>query len=108
MAITSTQKNFDTVPRYASGAYLDDAGSPAAFTVTLGFSPKYIRVVNLTDRDEWEWFDGMTSGHALKRVAAGTGTAETSNCISVDTSAGTFTLGSGIVEQNKQFYWLAM
>lgn len=108
MAITSSQKNGDMVLRHATGAYLDDAGSPAAFTITLGFTPRYFIIVNATDRDQWEYFDGMASGYAYKRVAAGTGTLETSNCITVDASAGTVTIGSGIVEQNKQFYWRAM
>lgn len=54
----------------------------ADFTITLGFEPKYIRVVNLTDRVEAEYFVDSnldaTSGnvYALKTVAAGTRTYE--------------------------------
>ena len=49
----------------------------ANFTITTGFAPKYIKVVNLTDRTEGEyWVDSnldATSGNVLglKTVAAG-------------------------------------
>ena len=54
----------------------------ADFTITTGFAPKYIRVINLTDRVEAEYFVDSnldaTSGNvfALKTVAAGTRTYE--------------------------------
>lgn len=54
----------------------------ADFTITLGFAPKYIRVINLTDRIEAEYFVDSnldaTSGnvYALKTVANGTRTYE--------------------------------
>lgn len=54
----------------------------ADFTITLGFAPKYIRVINLTDRVEAEYFvdsnlDSTSSNvFALKTVAAGTRTYE--------------------------------
>jgi len=68
MAITSTQKNSEGILRYATGSYLDDAASPADATITLGFTPKYVRWINVTDRDEWEWFDGADDGTTLKTV----------------------------------------
>jgi hypothetical protein len=49
----------------------------ADFTITLGFAPKYIRVVNLTDRVEAEYWvdsnlDSVSSNvYGLKSVAAG-------------------------------------
>lgn len=51
----------------------------ANFTITLGFAPKYIKVVNLTDRVQAEYFvnsalDAGNNGKGLLRVAAGTTT----------------------------------
>lgn len=43
----------------------------------IGFKPKYIKVVNITDRIQIEWFEGMTSAQALLTVAAGTRTLDT-------------------------------
>lgn len=53
-------------------------GTPVGFDVVLGFKPKYVRIVNLSERIELEWFEGMTNAHALKTVAAGTRTHITS------------------------------
>jgi hypothetical protein len=52
--------------------------SAADFTITLGFKPKYLRVINLEDRIEAEWFgdanlDSTSSNlYALKTIADGT------------------------------------
>ena len=41
-------------------------GTGAAVTVSLGFTPDYIKVVNVTDGDDiWEWYSGMTAAHAI-------------------------------------------
>ena len=45
----------------------------------VGFTPRYIRVWNVTDRVSIEWFEGMAANTALKTAAAGTQTLETSN-----------------------------
>ena len=46
---------------------------------TLGFTPRYIRYQNITDRISVEWFEGMTADTCLKTAAAGTVTIETTN-----------------------------
>lgn len=57
-------------------------GTGAALNVrTVGFRPRYVRVVNITSRDEIEWFEGMADAAGVKRVAAGTGTLLTSKGI---------------------------
>src|SRR5690606_11933254 len=40
--------------------------------VTTGFLPRYIKLVNLTERITFEWYRGMAATHTLKTVAAGT------------------------------------
>lgn len=86
--------------------HLDDAASPAAVTLYPGFRPRYVRVMNHTDRIQYEWFDGMAEGDYLKTVAAGTRTAETDDVIVVEKDAGSrasITLAASIVLQNKQY-----
>jgi len=46
---------------------------------TLGFTPRYVRFQNITDRIAVEWFEGMTADTCLKTAAAGTMTIETTN-----------------------------
>ncbi len=90
MAQTITVSDPVAAPKMATGRYLD-TGTVAAYEFTLGFQPRYVRVVNNTSRDQLEWFEGMTDGHAIKTVAAGTRTAITSNGITVSENG--FTLG---------------
>lgn len=44
--------------------------------IQCGFTPRYVRWVNITDRIQGEWFDGMAADSCLKQVAAGTATLE--------------------------------
>jgi len=107
MAITQSKTYDSGIVQRAQGRYLDDAGTPGAMAITLGFTPRYVRVINLTDRIEFEWFEGMTATHALKTVAAGTRTLETSGGITVSSTAQNFSLAAAAVLQNKQYSWVA-
>lgn len=46
---------------------------------SVGFTPRYVRFQNITDRISVEWFEGMTADTCLKTAAAGTKTIETTN-----------------------------
>ena len=105
MARVEVNRPEDGLYRMASGSVLDDAATPDAASIHLGFKPKYIRVVNVTDRIENEWFEGMTSAHALRTVAAGTRTLETSGGPTLADDGKT--IGFAVV-QNKQYQWYAM
>ena len=102
MAITATTTPAAERIQMASGSYMDDAGSPAAATIQLGFTPRYVRVEDQTNRILLEWYEGMTDGHAIKTVAAGTRTAETSGGITVNERSMSFP-----VTQNAQYRWVA-
>lgn len=98
MAITATQANGVENTRLATINHLDDAGSPAAASYKLGFRPRYVKVENATDRILLEWYEGMTSTHAVKTVAAGTRTLETTGGVTVSGD----TIGFAVT-QNKQY-----
>lgn len=104
MPITSSQKNGNFINRKPSGAWLDSAASPAAAVITLGFNPVYFCWLDATDRIQYEWFDGMAAGTTLKRVAAGTGTLDTTD-VAISVANGVVTIGAAAVLQNKQYYW---
>lgn len=96
-------------------------------TLTLGFVPKYFKIINVTDRVMQEWFEGMNSGDYLETVAAGTRTLETDDKVvvairtgtggsvsqhggSADTTASgvvTVTVDSGIMTDNDTVVWVA-
>jgi hypothetical protein len=111
MTITAIQKDGRNLEPLSSGSYFDDAASPAAASITLGYVPRYFRWVNVTDRIEWEWFDGAANGTTLKTVAAGTRTLDTADVAisvsSVNQSSGTVTIAAAAILQNKQYRWQA-
>lgn len=79
---TRTSSTRQDYPGTARGSVVYDATSITATDSTrieTGFKPKYVRWVNLTDRVEVEWFEGMTANTCLKTAAAGTRTLETTN-----------------------------
>jgi len=109
MAVTSSQsKNPASVVQIAHGRYLDDAATPAAATITLGFLPRYFEWLNDTDRIGWAWYEGMADGTTLKSAAAGTRTLDTSDAaITVNDTALTVTIAAAVILQNKQYSWRA-
>lgn len=104
---TNTQSNAIGIVNRAVGKVVADAGVAIAETFTLGFTPRHIRVINLTDRVSYEWFAGMTSPGALKTAAAGTQTLETTEGITVDATANTFSVPAAIMIASKTFAWIA-
>ena len=62
----------------ASGSFTGDG---TICYVTLGFKPRYVKLVNLTDRITNEFFGDMAATHTLKTVAAGTVTDDTASAI---------------------------
>lgn len=114
MAITQSQQSPSTNgAQFASGSYFDDAASPAAATITIGFKPRYVCVDNVTDRIKIEWYQGMseTSSTCVKTAAAGTRTLETTNG-GVAITGTTFTISNNatlaVLVQNKQLRWYAL
>lgn len=106
MAITQSQVDSDGVVRRTAGSYLDDAGTPAAATITLGYTPVYFAWHNVTDRISYEWFLGAAAGTTLKTVAAGTRTLDTAD-VAISVSGGVVTIGAAAILQNKQYRWVA-
>lgn len=108
MAITSTQSKAPaSVNNVAVGRYIDD-GTVAAFNITTGFKPRYVKVLNNTSRDWIEWFEGMADASAHKTVAAGTGTSITTLGITPLSYGFTVGLDLDINVTNEQLSWLAI
>lgn len=71
---TPAQTVSDGVPKYASGSVTFDATAIVAtdyVTVTCGFTPRYIKWDNVTDRTLNEWYDGMAQDSAINTLATG-------------------------------------
>lgn len=78
---TGAAPKFDP-PMVKVGRKVFDATSITAadyVVIQVGFTPRYIRFENVTDRIATEWFEGMADDTCIKTAAAGTRTLETTN-----------------------------
>lgn len=110
MALTATQKNADkSLAQVATGRYLD-TGTAAAFTITTGFKPRYVKVVNLgaTGLATLEWFEGMADASALLEITDGTKSVDTTTGITVSDSGFTVGLNTDVNITNEQLSWMAI
>lgn len=79
---TRTKTDKQDAPGAAQGKVVFDATAIVATDSTridAGFRPSYVRWINLTDRVQIEWFDGMAANTCLKTGADGARTLETTN-----------------------------
>ena len=107
MSVTSTQSNTPgRAQQVAVGSYID-TGTAAAYVITVGFQPRYVRVENETDRNGMEWFEGMADAEAVRVVAAGTRTLITSRGITVSDKGFTVGADTKVNVQSKQISWIA-
>jgi hypothetical protein len=107
MAITQSQsKQPADVTNIVIGSYLDSAGTPEAMTITLGFTPRYVIVVNQTDATKVEKFEGMADAVTVKTAQNGAITAGADSAI-IFSSTG-FVYLKALTIQNKQYSWVAI
>ena len=109
MTITSTQSKAPaSVVNVATGRYLSTAAA-AAFNITLGFKPRYVRVLNNGSGDQYEWFEGMADAEALKTTAA-TSAISLITTLGITPLANGFTVGldEDVNVISEQLSWLAI
>lgn len=78
--------------------------------VDLGFKPRYIRWVNLTDRVGVEWMEGFGAAECLKTAATGARTLDTTSAAVVVDKTGFSILQDatlGAIAASKTCYWQA-
>jgi len=108
MAQTISTKTPLNVARIATGSYLD-TGTVAAYDFTdLGFTPRYVKVVNETDRTQIEWYEGMADSEGIVTVADGTRTLVTSEGIIPLVNGFTFGLDTDVNVASTQCSYIAL
>ncbi len=109
MAITNTLvRNTASVMHIAVGRYID-TGTVAAFTITTGFKPLYVKVQNLAATGSTsEWYSGMAAASAVKRITAGDMTVPTSNGITQLPNGFTVGLDTDLVVSSEQISWYCL
>lgn len=94
------------VSNLAVGSFTGDG---TICSVVCGFKPRYVKLINLTDRTTYEITLDMAAGKALKQVAAGTLTEDTAGILlkgSQDSYRG-FEVPAAINIAAKAFHYIA-
>jgi hypothetical protein len=76
---TKTYNPGQGTPAFAVGKDVIDATAITTtdyIEITVGFTPKYVKWENVTDRICGEWYEGMAADSCIKTAAAGTRTLE--------------------------------
>lgn len=116
MAVTSTQSMQPaSVANIAVGSYLD-TGTAAAISITTGFQPRYVKVVNVTAASTglvvMEWFEGMSDANGIKTYDEGTSETGVTliTTLGITPSATGFTIGldTDLNVTSEQLHWMAI
>lgn len=95
MTITATQYQTQGIVKRAQGSHFDDASTPGALTITLGFLPTYFQWVNETDRITEEKYEGQTDANVIHTAVDGVRTLNTSSLVVFASASGNRDGGSG-------------
>lgn len=107
MAVTQSQSNDAGPVQRAIGSYVD-SGTAAAFDITIGFKPRYVKVVNEDGDCYYEWFEGMADSEAMKMVTGGTYAKVTTHGIIPLTNGFTVGLDTDINVTDQVLSWIAL
>lgn len=104
MAISETATSISAgVVNFSTGQV--DPSDNGIITVTLGFKPRHVRVVNEDLVEVWEKFEGMAANATIKTVTAGTTTYDTNSGITF--TANGFTISAAAAGDGDNVLWAA-
>ena len=107
MAVTSTQSEHQ-VRNMAVGRYISSS-TAAAFKLTTGFKPRYVKVQNLNASGyaAMEWYEGMADASAVLTGIDGAISVITTLGITVAEDGFTVGLQDDVNVINEQLSWIA-
>lgn len=106
MATSTQSKAPASVNNMAVGRYINGA-TAAAFTITTGFKPRYVKVTNSDIAATLEWSEGMADDSALKNLAL-TGSFVTGRGITPTATGFTVGLDTDVNLIGDQLSWIAI
>lgn len=108
MATDTATSQDGGVSNLAVGSFTSDN---TAVDVTLGFKPRYVKVINYTDLLVWEWLDGFAATHTLLTTGS-TGVITDNTASQIVAKGGQdafrgFTLGATAAGNAKVIHYIA-
>lgn len=86
-----------SIANFANGAYTGDGSG--AIVMPVGFTPRYVKVIDITDVTQWEFIEGMPANNTLKTVGGAAGVP----AITVDTTGLIVTNGTQVTVTEVEF-----
>lgn len=94
--------------QYMAQGTVTVAAGGTAESVTCGFSPRYVRAINVNNRASYEHFDGMTDGTSIDMGNHDTTQVSVNAAGSITLTANGFTLGVDICDTTSDVVrWVA-
>ena len=85
------------------------ANPAAAVAVTLGFTPRYVRAININNLTSYEWFEGMAAGTSIDMANHADTQISLNAAGSITVSGNTVTFGLDICDTAADVVrWLAI
>lgn len=103
MAIATQTISHHQVRNDSIGRFTTDANTPVDTSFNVGYTPRYVRLINLTDGNQLEWFEGMAPDSAIATTAAGAASVITSNGITSNAAIGGFSVKAASLPASKTF-----
>lgn len=109
MATDAPTNQAQGIVNVATGSFTGDG---TITTVTLGFLPRRVELVNVTDRISQLWMEGMAATTTLNTDALGARTANTGSLVVPKGSAVTdtykgFSIAAAAAVSTKAYVWIA-
>lgn len=107
MATDTATSQAQGVVNFATGSF---TGAGAAVDVTCGFVPRRVHLINVTDRIQQIWQEGMAATTTLNIAANGDATADTGTLVEPTNSADAFRgfqIAAGAAVNAKAYVWSA-
>ncbi len=108
MATDTATSQAGGIANIAVGSF---TGAGEAVSVTTGFKPRYIKLINLTDRITQEWTADMAATHTLNTAADGTMTDNTGSLLvpkGFGDSYRGFEVAAAAAVNSKAYHYIAM
>lgn len=103
MAIATQTISHHQVRNDSIGRFTTDATGPVDTSFNIGYTPRYVRLINLTDGNQLEWFEGMAPDSAVSTTAAGASSVITTNGITANSTIAGFSVKAASLPASKTF-----
>jgi len=103
MAFTTNTNTMHQVRNHTIGQVVTDAATAVDATFVVGYTPRAVHFINITDGSMLEWYEGMADNSAVQTTAAGARSLITTNGITANATLNGFSLKAASLLASKTY-----